>query len=184
MAGRKSRGVNHVRKAFANRKLGLLKKSYELSQLTQAHVALLIESNGKTYLFKSDEWFAPYISDIPQTLEIKPEHLADIIREHKAAVQRREERKDRRGNGENETNEETEESKGYEGCEGNEGIAEHKETRGKEESSREEFEMELRGEVSSTWLSVSTKPLQGGPLGSTQDDAVDPSYYPLAADFF
>lgn len=159
---KKTRGLYYVDRSFANRKLGLLKKSYEISQLTQAHVALLIECDGITHLFQSDDWFAPYISNIPTAYKVDPDHVAEIIRKDKAAIKRRADRKKRRRNEDRARHEESDRDveRTAEGQKLNEGG------------------LEMNGETkeaAAASLCMSTKP-------PTVGGAEEP--YPLAVDFF
>lgn len=166
MMAQKTRGLYYVDRTFANRKLGLLKKAYEISQMTQAHVALLIECDGSTYSFQSDDWFAPHISDIPMAYRVEPGDIAEIIQKDKATIRRREERKKgKRNEGRAIKNE-------------HDGIIERaavgKGSLGLDGTMTEAAALQCISETS----------LGDSPPSSAPGGALRPAYYPLAADFF
>lgn len=162
----KPRGLLYVDRTFANRKLGLLKKAYEISQMTQAHVALLIECNGATYTFQSDDWFARHISDIPLAYKVDPGDIAEIIKKDKAAIRRRENRKRGRKNEERARKKE------------NDGLIKR--------ASEGTGSLELKGTMTevAALLCVSKTSLGDSPPSSAPAGALGPAHYPLAADFF
>lgn len=165
MMAQKARGLHYVDRTFANRKLGLLKKSYEISQLTQAHVALLIECDGITYSFQSDDWFAHHISDIPLAYKVDPGDIAEIIKKDKAAFRRREDRKKGKRNEERARKKE------------NDGVIER--------AAVGTGRLELKGTMTeAAALCVSETSSGDSPPSSAPAGALGPAHYPLAADFF
>jgi hypothetical protein len=75
---KKTRGFSNPAKGFLNRRRGVMKKANMLSKLTGAHIAVLCEYNGKTYVYESDKHFSPILNNVRAAHRFGPDHFETV----------------------------------------------------------------------------------------------------------
>lgn len=73
-----TRGFTNVKKGFANRRQGLMKKANTLHRLTGAHIAVLVEFNGAISSYQSDGHFTNILNNINTKHCFDPDYFETI----------------------------------------------------------------------------------------------------------